>query len=508
MDGFFLSGLMLFAALFFVALNGIFVLAEFSFATIRGTQVERLVHEGRASAGLVQEATRRLDAYLAVCQLGITISSLSLGALGEPAIASLIEPLMESIGFSAGTIHLTAFAIGFLIITSLHVVLGELVPKSIGIQKPEGASLLIAPFMRTFYYLFLPLMFVFNGTANAIIRAFGLPPASEKSETHTEEEVRMIISQAGRRGGLESSDEKMLEGIFELGETPVKKVMTPRPDVVALQAQTPLSELARFFSTGSHTRYPLFEEAEPERIVGIVHARDVLNRAEEAQSFRVETTAREIMRPPLTVTENKLLEDTLSEFRRRRVHLAVVIDEWGSFEGIVTMEDVLEEIVGNIDDEFDENRIEQLDSMEEPRVARMAVHHTSHYTRSNRSKGQAERQEELVSEVDGGEILLTEYPAIAAKVEALLEQQPGAEVELVLDARQGFSALKTQEAAPTSTSFMLADRARGSLLALLAERGLSVAVRGDTLRIKRSEGGHRLWKARTNKGSIYAWGRR
>ena len=357
MDGLFLSGFMLFAALFFVGLNGLFVLAEFSFATLRGTQVERLVNEGKASAGLVREATRRLDAYLAVCQLGITISSLSLGALGEPAIASLIvEPLLDPFALPEGVIHTIAFTIGFLIITTLHVVLGELVPKSIGIQRPEGSSLFIAPFMRAFYYLFLPLMVVFNGTGNAIVRAFGIPPASEKGETHTEEEVRMIIAQAGRHGILEKSDEEMLKGIFELGETVVREAMTPRPDVVTLPADMSLSELAKVVSAGSHTRYPLREDADPDRIVGVVHAKDVLRAAEAAQSFRADVVARELMREFVTVPENRLLEDVLAEFRRRNVHMAVVIDEWGSFGGIITIEDVLEEIVGEIEDEFDEEQ--------------------------------------------------------------------------------------------------------------------------------------------------------
>ena len=363
MDEAFLSGLMLFAALFFVALHGLFVLAEFSFATIRGTQVERLVNEGKASAGLVEEATRRLDAYLAVCQLGITISSLSLGALGEPAIASLIvEPLLQPFALSEGLIHTIAFTVSFLIITTLHVVLGELVPKSIGIQRPEGSSLFIAPFMRAFYYLFFPLMVVFNGTGNAIVRAFGIPPASEEGGTHTEEEVRMIIAQAGRHGILEKNDEAMLKGVFELGETVVREAMTPRPDVVTLPADMPLSELAKVVSAGSHTRYPLREDTGPDRIVGVVHAKDVLRAAEAAQSFRADVVARELMREFVTIPENRLLEDVLAEFRRRNVHMAVVIDEWGSFEGIITIEDVLEEIVGEIEDEFDE---------EEPVVRRL-----------------------------------------------------------------------------------------------------------------------------------------
>ena len=353
MDGVVLSSLGLFAALFFVALNGLFVSAEFSFVKIRATQVERLVQEGRASAKLVQTATRKLDAYLAVCQLGITISSLSLGALGEPAIASLIEPSLGSV-LPESFVHAVAFAIGFSIITSLHVILGELVPKSVGIQRPEGTSLFIAPFMRAFYYLFLPLTIVFNGAGNAIVRAFGVLPASEAEETHSENELRTLISQSTRRGALQKRDEDMLEGIFELGETVARKIMVPRPDVVTLPVEMPLGELARVVATANHTRYPLFEDENVDRIVGAVHVKDVLQAAEAAGSFEADVVARDLMRELITVPENRLIEDVLAEFQRRRIQMAVVIDEWGSFEGLITLEDILEEIVGEIRDEFDE----------------------------------------------------------------------------------------------------------------------------------------------------------
>ncbi len=527
MDGFFLTGFMLFAALFFVVLNGLFVLAEFSFATIRGTQVERLVNEGKASAGLVQEATRKLDAYLAVCQLGITISSLSLGALGEPAIASLIEPLMKLLGLPNATIHIIAFAIGFLVITSLHVVLGELVPKSVGIARPEGSSLFIVPFMKFFYYLFLPLMVVFNGAGNAIVRAFGIPPASEKGETHSEEEVRMIIAQSTRGGTLEKRDEEMLEGIFELGETVARQVMVPGPDVVALSAGTPLSELARVVATGHHTRYPLHEDGDSNRIVGVVHAKDVLRAAEEAQSFQAEVTARELMRSFVTVPENRSLEDVLAAFRRSNVHMAVVIDEWGSFEGIVTLEDVLEEIVGEIQDEFDE---------EEPEVRRSP---DGSYSLSGGARlreigevlgpdfeaegfdtvgglvlGLLGRPPKVGDEVWAGDHLLrveevnelrvgrvtlmerdggdgSEFPngdrrrifvrpggpdehrAVLEKVESFLEESPNSEVELVLAGEQAAST-------------------RVSLLGLLTNRGLGVSVCGDTLKVRRLRRGVKL----------------
>ena len=353
MEGVVLSSLGLFAALFFVALNGLFVSAEFSFVKIRATQVDRLVQEGRASARLVREAIRKLDAYLAVCQLGITISSLSLGALGEPAIASLIEPLLGAV-LPASLIHAVAFAIGFLIITSLHVVLGELVPKSVGIQRPEGTSLFIAPFMRAFYYLFLPLTIVFNGAGNAIVRAFGVLPTSEAEETHSEIELRTLISQSTRQGTLQKRDEDMLEGVFELGETVAREIMVPRPDVAVLPAEMSLGQLARVAVTGNYTRYPLFEGENVDRIIGAVHVKDILRAAEAAGSFEADVVARDLMRELITVPENRLIEDVLAEFQRRRIHMAVVIDEWGSFEGIITLEDILEEIVGEIRDEFDE----------------------------------------------------------------------------------------------------------------------------------------------------------
>ncbi|HLL57753.1 MAG TPA: CNNM domain-containing protein, partial [Rubrobacteraceae bacterium] len=196
------SGLQLFAALLLVALNGLFVAAEFAFVKIRTSKVEEMVQEGKTSAGIVKEAIGNLDGYLAVCQLGITIASLGLGALGEPAIATLIEPLLEPFGISEGTLHFVAFVVAFGIITFLHVVFGELAAKSFAIARPEGTSLLVAPFMKLFYYAFWPGVWVFNGTANAFVRMFGVPPASEAEEAHSEEELRLIIGQSTEQGVL------------------------------------------------------------------------------------------------------------------------------------------------------------------------------------------------------------------------------------------------------------------------------------------------------------------
>src|SRR5215208_6225106 len=209
LGGLALNGLMVVLALFLVALNGLFVAAEFAFVKIRATQVDRLVQEGRPTARLVEGITRRLDAYLSVCQLGITLSSLGLGWIGEPAFAHLLEPLLRPLGVPEGSVHVIAFAAAFGTITFLHVVFGELAPKSVAIARAEGTSLFVAPLMRAFYYLFYPGIVVFNGTANAVVRLFGVPPASETEEEHSEDELRLIIGRSTRQGILNTGEEHM-----------------------------------------------------------------------------------------------------------------------------------------------------------------------------------------------------------------------------------------------------------------------------------------------------------
>jgi CBS domain containing-hemolysin-like protein len=329
------------------------VAAEFGLVKIRSTQVDGLVREGKRSAGLLKKATDKLDSYLSVCQLGITISSLGLGALGEPAIASLLEPVLSAAGFSEALIHAVAFAVGFAVITFLHVVFGELAPKSVAIAKAEGISLFVAPFMRFFYYLFYPGVIVFNGVANAVVKLFGVPPASETEEEHSEEELRLIIGRSTSQGVLNTGEEHMLEGVFELEDTPAREVMVPRPDVVSLPAGMPLRELFSVVASGEHTRYPVHEASSPDRIVGAVHAKDVMRAVEDAGGLGAQVRAEEVMREVLTVPENRRVDAVLKDLKYRRLRMAIVIDEWGSFEGIITVEDIVEEIVGEIRDEFD-----------------------------------------------------------------------------------------------------------------------------------------------------------
>ena len=337
--------------------------AEFAFVKIRATQVDRLERESRTAAGMVRTATGKLDAYLAVCQLGITISSLGLGWLGEPAVATVIEPLFELFGIPESVLHPVALAVSFGIITFLHVVFGELAPKSIAIQSPEGTSLFVAPFMRFFYYLLLPGTFLFNGTANTITRLLGYPPASEGEDTHTEYEIRTLVRQSARRGMLEEDEEEMVGAVFELNDKVAREIMVPRPYVVSLPADMGLRKLLSVAAAGNYTRYPVYEDDSADRIVGAVHVKDVLRAIESQGGLDVRLTARDLAREVLVVPENRPIDEILEDFQRQEIQMAIVIDEWGSFEGLFTLEDIIEEIVGEIRDEFDE---------EEPAIRKLA----------------------------------------------------------------------------------------------------------------------------------------
>jgi CBS domain containing-hemolysin-like protein len=321
-----LSGLNLFVALLLAALNGLFVAAEFAFVKLRATKVDSMVREGRRSAGLIKEATGNLDTYLAVCQLGITVSSLGLGALGEPAIAVLIDPLLAPI-LPESLVHAVAFAIGFGIITFLHVVFGELAPKSIAIANAERTAQIVAPFMKGFYYLFLPGTWVFNGAANVFIRALGIPPASEGEEAHSEDELRVVIRQSTNQGVLEEDEESMLRAVIQLEETRAREIMVPKPNVVALPAHMRLKDLISVAATENYTRYPIFEDDSANRISGMVHVKDILRAVEAGGSLESDMTARDLMREVLTVPENRRLDEILEDFQERELQMAIVIDE-------------------------------------------------------------------------------------------------------------------------------------------------------------------------------------
>ena len=344
-----------------VGLNGFFVATEFAFVRVRSTSVDQLAAEGRAGAETLQSVMANLDDYLAVTQLGITLASLGLGWAGEPAVASLLEPLLGPL-LPADLLHLVSFAIGFGFITFLHVVFGELAPKTIAIARAERLSLFVAPPMRLFYYLFYPGLVVFNGTANAFTELLGIPPASETEETLEEREIRRVLARSSEQGHVDTAEVEMIERVFDLDDTTVRGVMVPRPDVVTIPADAPLSNIRETILSAGHTRYPVVGDDDPDQVVGFLDVKDLLRAIEEAG----ETTARELARGLLIVPETATADDLLLQFREERQQMAAVIDEWGAFEGIVTIEDVVEAVVGDLRDEFDvderEPGIRHLDS--------------------------------------------------------------------------------------------------------------------------------------------------
>ncbi|MFC7068197.1 hemolysin family protein [Halobaculum lipolyticum] len=336
-------------ALALVVLNGFFVAAEFAFVRIRGTSVDQLADEGRAGAGALQDVMTDLDDYLATTQLGITIASLGLGWVGEPAVASLLEPVLSPI-LPADLIHLVAFAIGFSIITFLHVVFGELAPKTLAIAETERLSLFLAPPMKFFYYVLYPGIVVFNGAANAFTRSLGVPPASETDETLGERELLRVLTRSGEEGDIDVAEVTMIERVFDLDDVVVREVMVPRPDVVSVPADASLADLHSLVLEAEHTRYPVLEADDGDQVVGFVDLKDVLRAEVEGGDVK---SVGDIARDIVVVPETTALNDLLRQFRDDRQQMAAVIDEWGTFEGIATVEDVVEALVGDLRDEFD-----------------------------------------------------------------------------------------------------------------------------------------------------------
>jgi len=358
------------AALALVGLNGFFVASEFAFVRVRSTAVDQLVAEGRAGAETLRGVLDQLDDYLAATQLGITIASLALGWVGEPAVAALLEPVLGQF-LPEGSVHAIAVAVGFGVITFLHVVYGELAPKTISIASPERIAILVAPPMKLFYFLFMPALIFFNGTANKSTSLFGIPPASETDETLSEEELRRSLSTAREHGKVDADEATMVERVFELDDRTAREIMIPRPDVALVTADTPLAELREYVVETGFTRYPVVDSATGEQPVGYIDIKDVLRASEESDTA---VTADNLAREAPVVPESMTADALFEELRGAERQMAIVIDEWGTLEGIATVEDVVEVVVGNIRDEYDDATAEpSIESDEDGYVADGAV---------------------------------------------------------------------------------------------------------------------------------------
>ena len=333
-----------------VLANAFFVAAEFALVGARRTRLDERARAGDGKARLARRAVQSLDRYISATQLGITLASLGLGWIGEPALAHLIEGGFAWLPQPAAAIatHTVASVIAFAIITVLHIIIGELVPKALALLYPEEISgWVAAPLLGFAWVMALPIA-VLNGTANRLLRLMNINPPGETERLHSPEEIRMLVEQSTEGGSLLQQDARLLEGVFEFSEKTAQEVMTPRTQMVALEADLTVERAADEVATAGRSRYPVFTESLDE-ITGVVHAKDILA-ALRAHPGR---TVREIMRPPLFVPGTRQVEDVLADMKRLKTHLAVVLDEYGGTAGLVTMEDLLEEIVGPIYDEYD-----------------------------------------------------------------------------------------------------------------------------------------------------------
>jgi CBS domain containing-hemolysin-like protein len=332
-----------------VLANAFFVASEFAIVKIRPTRLEQLVREGSGRARLALRISQRLDAYLSANQLGITLASLGLGWIGEPAIADLIEPLLVDMGaWATATSHAIALTFSFVVITALHTIIGELAPKSLAIQRTEQVTLLTAYPLHAFYVVMWPFIWVLNGAANAFIRMFGLHPAREEEARHTSEELRLLLTK--RTAGLDPELRRMLARVFDFRRRTARHVMSLRSEAATLRAGMTVDHAVQIAGDAGYSRYPVLDDA-GKNVLGYVHVRELFDVLRGARKAKV---VAELLRNPLIVREDDSIDRLRREMQRTQVPVAVVLGRGDDFTGIVTIEDLLEEIVGEIRDEHDE----------------------------------------------------------------------------------------------------------------------------------------------------------
>ncbi|UCH19538.1 MAG: HlyC/CorC family transporter [Deltaproteobacteria bacterium] len=335
-------------ALFLVLVNGFFVASEFALVKLRRGRLEELVKTRRPFAVTARWLSQRLDASLSACQLGITMASLGLGWIGEPAVAHLLRPLLIAIGVNSEIIlHTAAFIIAFTAITAAHLVLGEQAPKIAAIRNPENAALWSAVPLKLFYYLSYPLLASLNAATSFLLRTAGIAESSGHDMPHSEEEIRTLVRQAHIHGELSRSEHRLISAVFDFDELICRRVMVPRIDVVFLDVNSSLSDIMAVAKRAKHSRYPVCEGS-IDNVVGVAHIKDLVVMPSE-EGFEL----RSIMRSPQFVPETLPIRRLLGQFQSTHQHLAFVVDEHGTVMGIVTLENVLEPIVGSVEDEFD-----------------------------------------------------------------------------------------------------------------------------------------------------------
>nr|WP_264989839.1 hemolysin family protein [Lysinibacillus sp. KH24] len=346
-----------------IIMTAFFVATEFAIVKVRTTRIDQLLAEGNKKAEKAKHVVTNLDEYLSACQLGITITALGLGWLGEPTFDMILHPVFEYFNLNSSITSVLSFIFAFSIVTFMHVVAGELAPKTFAIQKAEFVTLHFAGPLMLFYNIMYPFIKLLNGSARAISGLFGLKMMSESEVAHTEEELRMILSDSLKGGEINNSEYEYVNSIFEFSDRLAKEIMVPRTEIVGIEKELTIKEVFDVMGVEQYTRYPIFD-GDKDHIIGLVNMKHLLT-AYIKDSANGDKPVIEYMQPIIRVMETTQINDLLLKIQRERIHMAILMDEYGGTSGLVTIEDIIEEIVGDIQDEFDDDEIPEIQEIAE-----------------------------------------------------------------------------------------------------------------------------------------------
>jgi len=342
-----------------LALTGFFVATEFAIVKVRSSRLDQLIAEGNKKAISAKYVVNHLDEYLSACQLGITVTALGIGMVGEKTFEFILHPLFELVGISDK--YMTIFTIGsaFAIATFLHVVVGELAPKTAAIQKAETITLHFAKPIMLFYKMMYPFIWFLNGSARVLVGIFGMKPASEHELSHTEEEIRLLLSESFKNGEINKTELKFVNNVFEFDERIAREIMVPRTEIAGIEKNESFTNMIHFIADEKYTRYPVYD-GDRDNILGFINAKELFTHGLLEQLTDDSLILEDFINPVIRVIETIPIQELLIRMQKERIHMAILMDEYGGTSGLVTVEDILEEIVGEIRDEFDDDEIAEI----------------------------------------------------------------------------------------------------------------------------------------------------
>lgn len=339
-----------------IGLTGFFVATEFAIVKVRSSKIDQLVAEGKKGAISAKKVITHLDEYLSACQLGITVTAMGLGVLGEPTVERLLSPVFTRLDLNESLTHLLSFGIAFIVMTYLHVVVGELAPKTFSIQKAEAVTLLFSTPIIWFYKIMYPFIWILNGSARILVGMFGLKPASEHELAHSEEELRLLLAESYKSGAINQSELKYVNNIFEFDERLAKEIMIPRTEMITISEHDTIGAFLEMAALEQYTRYPVTTDGDKDQIIGMVNIKEILSDVAFDNTLRDQLIS-QYVKPVIQVIESYSINKLLRKMQKERIHIAILLDEYGGTAGLVTVEDILEEIVGEIHDEFDSDEV-------------------------------------------------------------------------------------------------------------------------------------------------------